>query len=567
MGVPSYFAWWVKKYPSEVLFTDFSKTADGKVRLFLDFNSAIHPAVRVKGMSIEEMYPAVYEYLLTILDAVKPDYVFLAVDGVAPAAKITQQRDRRYKSVKNTNHIRSIKMRHGIYDDSYNIDYNMISPGTVFMDELDAYLTSRISKELSDIEFEISNHRTPGEGEHKIMDKIRSMEGTTDTILVYGLDADLIFLTLINHPKTWIVRENNLILWEDMEKFKDYSFLYMKIEVLYEKVIETLSPHYSTEKLQENGFDIKYISYEDRERLSGRKGWIDGYADKNRRLIMDYVYVCSLLGNDFIPRLNCLSIRNGSLNLLIVLYKKLSWKYQSFLVNSDGLDIDRNFFIELMKELVHIEPYLYSQYEIKREKSIRSFKKRLSGLEKHEREIENHNYVEDKYVDTIKAGTKGWVDRYYFYYHRIKTFNSKERKRIVGDICKNYFEMSIWVLRYYQGRAGNWSKTYDYLMAPAVEDIIKYYKEIPTCIEFPDDDPVSEEVQLLSILPPESKNLLPEYLRSYIGDIQSPIAYMYPIDCQYVYYGNKFLHECKAKIPTVDTNALENILKYSKLTL
>ena len=78
----------------------------------------------------------------------------------------------------------------------------MISPGTEFMDGLGVYLKEKIRQYKNEktgkwkhLEFILSDATVPGEGEHKIMDHIRSiMANGLSTNVIYGLDSDLIFL-------------------------------------------------------------------------------------------------------------------------------------------------------------------------------------------------------------------------------------------------------------------------------------------------------------------------------------------------------------------------------------
>lgn len=104
MGIPSYFSNIVKRHKSII------KKLAGLPQihnLYMDTNGLIYDAVRLvgsnKGISnqeyedliIETVCNKISEYVALFRPSGK---VFIAFDGVAPVAKLNQQRERRYKS-------------------------------------------------------------------------------------------------------------------------------------------------------------------------------------------------------------------------------------------------------------------------------------------------------------------------------------------------------------------------------------------------------------------------------------------------------------------------------------
>ena len=97
MGVPSYFYWLYRHFKKDIISLE---SPDKPVhRLYLDFNGAIHPAARSNPDNpIETVYEDTIRYLEYLVDYVNPtDMLYIAIDGVAPAAKMNQQRMRRFK--------------------------------------------------------------------------------------------------------------------------------------------------------------------------------------------------------------------------------------------------------------------------------------------------------------------------------------------------------------------------------------------------------------------------------------------------------------------------------------
>ena len=68
-------------------------------------NGIIHPASNPqngpKPQSLNEIYENIFKYTDKVVNLVKPQKVlYLAIDGVAPRAKLNQQRSRRFASAK-----------------------------------------------------------------------------------------------------------------------------------------------------------------------------------------------------------------------------------------------------------------------------------------------------------------------------------------------------------------------------------------------------------------------------------------------------------------------------------
>jgi 5'-3' exonuclease len=562
MGVPSYFAWWAKRFPEDIL----HKSLPFKnVILYLDFNGGIHPAVRTDPMMpYEDMNLAVCEFLRKIVECVKPTEVWLAIDGVAPVAKLSQQRERRFKSVKESKAKREMAATFNQPVRTDPVDFNMISPGTEFMSNMEAdletYIVHKKETVWKNIKFTLSGSGIPGEGEHKIMDEIRDRQdrGIEDNVCIYGLDADLIFLSLENSPNACLVRENVFFSSRDKLGFdKDlYPYIYLDIAELREKVTQFLNPQCRLDQLA--SYDFKYERCVGGHSGSYRDDYYDHEHDKPR-LIRDYNYLCVMLGNDFVPRLPCLKIRNGSLNNMIVMYKKVGWTLGEYLVNSD-LTINRAFFGRILQAIADLEDEFMIKMTNQRQKDVSRFKYRLKGKTAYECAIEKFDYIENQYEDVIRGGTPGWRQRYYLYHLGLKYRNEKEYRRSLLPICEQYLKGMNWILKYYTGHHRNWTWFYPYDAAPTARDLLAALPDLDLDYEFEDNCPVPPYVQLLSILPPDSAHLLPATFRPLMTDGNSPIHFMYPLKITLSLIGNKFWHECKPRMPYVDHVLLKDVV-------
>ena len=74
-------------------------------------------------------------------------------------------------------------------------------PGTYFMYRLNQALDSWLLDQSSQYpkrQYRLSDSSVPGEGEHKLLDFLRSQPVHDQKVVIYGLDADLIQLGLVS---------------------------------------------------------------------------------------------------------------------------------------------------------------------------------------------------------------------------------------------------------------------------------------------------------------------------------------------------------------------------------
>jgi 5'-3' exoribonuclease 1 len=189
-------------------------------------------------LSEEQIFTSIFAYVDHLFEKIKPKQLFfMAVDGVAPRAKMNQQRSRRFRTAKDAQEVREKAERKGEkLPDEKAFDSNCITPGlswllawtfsdlntpagTPFMTRLSEQLRYFINKKITEdsnwrnIEVVLSGHEVPGEGEHKIMEYIRLSRAQPNynanmRHCLYGLDADLIMLGLLSHdPHFCLLRE------------------------------------------------------------------------------------------------------------------------------------------------------------------------------------------------------------------------------------------------------------------------------------------------------------------------------------------------------------------------
>lgn len=111
MGVPKFYRWISERYPclSEVIKEFQIPEFDN---LYLDMNGIIHVCSHPEDdnphfrISEEDIFISIFHYIEFLFRMIKPRKVFfMAVDGVAPRAKMNQQRGRRFRSAREAENL------------------------------------------------------------------------------------------------------------------------------------------------------------------------------------------------------------------------------------------------------------------------------------------------------------------------------------------------------------------------------------------------------------------------------------------------------------------------------
>jgi len=329
MGIPKFFRWISERYPlTSQCITDANIPQFDN--LYLDMNGIIHNCSHkdsddvMTRISETQIFLNIFGYIDYLFSKIKPLKVFfLAVDGVAPRAKMNQQRSRRFRTAKEAQEARSKALQKGLeLPKDPPFDSNCITPGTEFMtrlhDQLIYFINKKISEDnaWSNCTVILSGHDVPGEGEHKIMEFIRhtrSQKGYSENTrhCLYGLDADLMMLGLLSHEPHFSLLREEVLFGREKKKstsVENTTFFLMHLSLFRE-----------------------YLDLE----FSALKNSLKFSYDLEK-IIDDFILMSFFVGNDFLPHLPGLQINEGALALMFNLYKSILPEVDGYL-NENGV--------------------------------------------------------------------------------------------------------------------------------------------------------------------------------------------------------------------------------------
>lgn len=99
----------------------------------------------------ERIFQDIFHYIEVLFCMIKPQKLFfMAVDGVAPRAKMNQQRGRRFNAAKDAQAMEDAAVKRGeVLPSQARFDSNCITPGTVFMSRLHEQLKYFVVHKIS----------------------------------------------------------------------------------------------------------------------------------------------------------------------------------------------------------------------------------------------------------------------------------------------------------------------------------------------------------------------------------------------------------------------------------
>ncbi|XP_071451218.1 5'-3' exoribonuclease 1 [Hetaerina americana] len=605
MGVPKFFRWLYERYPClcelirEYEIPEFDN-------LYLDMNGIIHmcshpndfdPNFRITD---EQIFKSIFHYIEILFRMIQPQKLFfMAVDGVAPRAKLNQQRGRRFRTAKEAATLEKKAVESGLeLPEGKRFDSNCITPGTEFMERLHHQLRYFIADKMTNdklwknVKVILSGHETPGEGEHKIMDYIRYMKAQPDydhntRHCLYGLDADLIMLGLCTHEPHFS------LLREEVKYGKRSNRITMPEDTKYYLLHLSLLRGY---------LDWEFASLKDKLPF--------GYNLEN--IIDDWVLMGFLVGNDFIPNLPGLHIAHGALQMLHKAYMDVLPTLDGYLNEGGTLVLSR--FQRYLEKLAAFDIHQFKNefadlkyFAAKTGRRMGSNRERpkffnvpgevmgsnetrvvadpklqemLLHMEKLEKELEEMSLSKENEEEYLKQLFGGIEDDFheedsdeddehectamFLEFCQMKRdyyTNKLEFEKVTPEVLQSQAEGYVyaiqWNLHYYYNGVCSWSWFYPHHYAPYISDIKNFCN---VNIKFDMGKPFLPFQQLLAVLPSLSKELLPAPYHTLMEDENSPIIHYFPTTFQTDLNGKRQDWEAVVLIPFIDEVELQKAM-------
>ena len=614
MGVPLFFRLLNKKY--HIIRSSPDKTIKA---LYIDTNCLLHPQcftvldqnkdLADQKVLFEKMAHRIVEYINYLIRLVNPtDLVYIAIDGVAPLAKINQQRMRRFGYANNYRN--DIYKKYG-YKVNENWSNIVITPGTKFMHDLhlmlhEYYINHIKSNPSSTYKIIYDSYLTPGEGEHKILQHLKQTTSIDEpnATIIYGLDADLIFLAMASlRPNIYLLRESSHFNRDgDTDDTNiEQELCYADIDFAKESINKEFNEYYMKFMIDRHGTTTNNFDVFDDINVTTDIDSTDKLKTLHRfDFTNDYIFICYLLGNDFLPHLPSIDISMEGMTILFNAYievfqmlgrnlitltecqiltkttkttksklkstKSTKSKINTKIKTKIKMSIDNEFLIEFIRLVASREEDFFRS--ILPEGLRRHHNRRCLETEPHKREIWRIENLKDVVVqDVVRLGmgrADDWKFRYYSHYFK----TAEHMSEMVDRVCHNYIEGLIWVARYYFESCPTWRWQYKFTHAPFLSDLLIYLesKNIMTDFNTKYQEPVNMYTQLVSVVPPSYSHILPLELQHLNSTIDSAIIDMFPIGYKIDMINKTQLYKCVPMIPYLNASRVDKCITDIKLS-
>jgi len=532
MGIPSYFSHIIKNYSNIIRTLGYFVNSNTFrfQHLYMDCNSIVYDAVHFfekqkrdgtidsskdfESLIIDKVIDNIDNYVRLINPTTT---IYIAFDGVAPFAKMDQQRTRRHKTL----FLSKVDFGKDKAGPSWNT--SAITPGTDFMNKLNSQVYYKFRN--SEAKYQVKNiivsgSDNCGEGEHKLFQHMRDNDFKNDQVAVYGLDSDLIMLSIF-HLKYC----KNVHIFREAPEF-------LKSSIPIDMTSKETDPHF---------LDIFHLSSCISAEMACK------FADLHRTV--DYIFLCFFLGNDFLPHFPAMNIRTHGINALLDIYRNYIGSHSDryFVSKTTGNIQWRNVGIFISQVAKREHEFLTNEYFVRAKSDRRTFAE--STPEEKEDAFNSAPIIYRAAEKYICPDEPYWESRYYK-----SLFELERNPDNVKTICNNYLEGLEWVFKYYTRGCPSWRWKYNYHYPPLFVDLDKHIPHFEMEFLQLDDRPAfSPQVQLSYVLPRKSLALLPDKLNKFLT-VNYPE--LYPEDYDFQWSFCRYFWEAHPLLPEISVELL-----------
>lgn len=338
---------------------------------------------------------------------------------------------------------------------------------------------------------------------HNCINFIRQHNQPNESYCIHGLDSDLIMLALgTKLEKMYLLREDQFD--------RTNEFFCIDIGIVQRKLHDMMN-------------------------------WGEGKRFIPEYAINDFIFLCFMIGNDFLPQMPSIEVWNRGLDMIIRVYKDVCSKYGHITRLLSGNVLFVKSPLEAFMSV--IAEYEKEMIEEKVDSRVPYFPDEL--LKQCTLTVQNGESKGKANVD---------IDVYRGLYYT----NKFPENTTLSNICHEYVEGMQWVLSYYTKGVPNWKWFYPYHYAPFAFNISKHINTF----RFPKYDSTIPNLpyqQLLCVLPPKSANLIPYPLSDLLVNERSPIKQFYPEEFTVDISGKRKEYEGVVILPIIDSNLINRV--------
>lgn len=312
-------------------------------------------------------------------------------------------------------------------------------------------------------------------------------------VCIYSPDADLIMLAI------GLAKKNVFILRPNIYTHVRCSHFMVSIDTFRKQVVSLVDPEHI-------------------------------YPDREQQIVDDFVFLLFFLGNDFLPHSPSFEIKHKGIDKILELYKIIFQQGVCLVRTKPDFAISTMGFQMMLRSLAGAELFM-----------LETKKKCSKGFP---------NALLDKYGNRLETEFDAYRKDYYQHHFPQST---------AMDVCREYVVGLQFVGTYYYQGMPDWLYNYPFYHGPFFQELYSYSMSLSSewiYVPFEKHEPLSPLVQLLCVIPPESKKWLPACLQLYY-EPNSEIIDMFPSEFTVDLDGVQNEYEGLVILPSIQVHRMQ----------